>query len=109
MPLDIQWLILDLLNHRDAKSLLRAFEWRVHHQYWQRRFPKALRLDIQDSDLTAIQHWTQFCLQAEAMLESGEGLMNRGRILNTVDDLGKWVWPLVDARLAEESDAKAAE
>lgn len=43
---------------------------------------------MQDLDPTTIQEWRLFCLQAEALLESGEELMNRRRIPNTFDDLG---------------------
>lgn len=85
LPLDIKYIILDLLNHADIRNALVALGWRIPDQYWRRRFPKDIIWEIEE--LTAPSTdvvWEYLCLEAELLLESLHGLMNRQRIIQVL-------------------------
>jgi hypothetical protein len=80
LPLDLQFLILDLLCHSDISNLLQALEWRIPDSYWRSRIHGFI-FEMEGLASTVDIDWQFFSLKAEQLLESSEGLRNRQRIL----------------------------
>jgi hypothetical protein len=69
-PLDVQFIILDLLDHRDISKARRAIYWPMVQHYWRYRAPKAFAHELQD--ITENDHdvdWEYLCLGVEKLSE----------------------------------------
>lgn len=81
LPVDVQCLILDYLDYNDAKNVLRAAGWQVGDEYWRARFPRDIIFEITEVDPTFVMNWQFLCLEAEALMENNQSLLNRRRIM----------------------------
>lgn len=86
LPLDIQWLILDLLEYTDIPHLLRAFGWMLPDFYWARRLPKSLIFELGDlnKDISEFD-WQFLCLGVEKLLRTSPEMLNRQRLFPVLD------------------------
>ncbi|KAK2761588.1 hypothetical protein FQN54_001416 [Arachnomyces sp. PD_36] len=81
LPLDIQWMILDLLEYNDIPSLLRALGWVLPDVYWERRLPKNLIFELEDLKKDESEFdWQFLCLGVEKLLRTSPELLNRQRL-----------------------------
>jgi hypothetical protein len=85
LPLDIKYIILDYLNHTDTRNVLMALKWRIPDQYWRGRVPKDIIWEIKELAASPTDvAWQDLCLEAELLLESLHGLLNRQRIIQVL-------------------------
>lgn len=80
-PLDIEYLILDLLDHRDISRMQRAIDWPVSKHYWRYRAPKAFVHELEDASKDDnYVDWEYLCLGVERLSERGSELTCRRRV-----------------------------
>ena len=69
LSLDIKYLIVDHLSHKDIRNVLAALGWQIPDQYWRSRISKDIVSEIEELDSTADVAWQVLCLRAEQLLE----------------------------------------
>lgn len=83
LPLDIQYIILDLLDYNDIFNMQQALEWPVGDSYWRSRVPKILFFELEDVEEEGLD-WEYLCPRLEQLLASFDPLKNRQRIMRVL-------------------------
>ena len=81
---EIRVIILDLVRDwHDAENLIVAGGWEALDDYWRKRFPSELiiEMDAVDSDVD----WMFLCLETGRLQRTCHGLINRQRILKVLE------------------------
>ncbi|RJE21285.1 hypothetical protein PHISCL_06381 [Aspergillus sclerotialis] len=87
LPLDIQYMILDLLNHRNFARMWRAIDLPVSKHYWQSRAPRDIIHELQDipKDDNYVD-WEYLCLGLERLLERNPMLQSHRRAFELLQE-----------------------
>lgn len=67
LPIELCYLILDLLDHSDVKNCLKALEWSIPESYWRQQIG-GLVFEHEDVPATVSLDWEFLCLGAERLL-----------------------------------------
>jgi hypothetical protein len=87
LPVDILFLVLDLLHHRDIRAALDATGWHVQASYWRARLRQGLIFELDAVGPDAHLDWQFLCLEMEQLMEESYGLLNRQRIHNALEEI----------------------
>jgi hypothetical protein len=85
LPLDIRFLLLDILGGVDVQNAPIAFGWIIPDAYWKSRIPKDIVFELEEVDKTAATDWKSLCLKLEGLVNTLPELQNRQRILRVLE------------------------
>lgn len=92
LPLEIKFMILDLLDHRTVGAMLITIPWEIPDSYWRIRLYNGILFEVRKLDPELILDWQLLCLKAEALCEKMRPLRTRQRIMNVLKDIAKPFW-----------------
>lgn len=92
LPLEIRFMILDLLRHEDVGEMLSDTQWQIPDSYWRLRLHRGILFDIHKLDREIGLDWQLLCLKSEAMVKTTRVLRNRRRIIDILKDTAKQLW-----------------
>lgn len=82
-PLDIQYIILDLLDRRELARVKKVMHWPIGEHYWRHRAPRTLLYELRDvpKDDNRV-NWEYLCLGAEKLLAFNQQLTSRVKVFD---------------------------
>lgn len=69
LPLEVLYMILDMLSCSDLSFLFQVVEMTVPDRYWQSRAPRSLIFELSDTKTTEECDWEYLCLQIENLVK----------------------------------------
>jgi hypothetical protein len=68
LPLDIQYMLLNILDYTDMFKIQQAVRWPVDNTYWYARAPRTIVFELRDISKDDPVDWEYLCLKAEKMV-----------------------------------------
>lgn len=107
LPLEVKLHILDKVDGKDIKNVLRAFSWRVPDAFWKARFPRKVFFEIENVLEEGVDvDWMTLYLGACELLGNLPEFRNRQRIIRILEGtrdlfLARGGWKIEDCRQSD--------